>query len=608
MQGPERPAGVTAAHLRRKAIVYLRQSTEVQVRKNDGSTAYQRDQATFPRMWGWADADIEIVDEDLGRSGSSTIHRTGIQRILAAIEAREIGAIFVSDFSRLGRNNAEFAYLIDRCRAFDVPIVVDGRVHNPRDRNDRFLAGMLGNIAELENDQRREALYNGRLAKAKRGVAVSPPPVGYVAQRGVWFKDPDEAVRNVIPQVFALFLDLRTLHKTVVIMRRRGIELPRRDGHRVYWKKPDIGSIAFMLRGPAYCGDYVFRKRRVDPALGRSPNGRLRDRPSEAEEMIAIRNHHEPYVDRATWEAIQHILDLNAPQKRRRNPGRGDAILQGIFRCGLHQGATLALSPKYKQASDGSSRHFYACNGEIFIGGERCGSVPSRLVEEAVTAAVEERLRPPAIEQVRDAWRRMRAQAEDEQQWRRSEMERARNAVRDWQRRYEAVDAANRLVAAEIEANLEQAKRKLVDLEQAKARPGDPLEFTEADFEQMLALTQKFRELWEARTTTALDRKQILRAMIDQVVLEAKTEEEMRLRIEWEDGSPATTRIVDLHQKTLRRIRELYASGLPAAEIAETLAREGIPTLRRGGNWTEEKVKRAVALRVADADAQPTPG
>lgn len=591
MKDPEKPAGVTGGHLSRKAIVYLRQSTEVQVRENDGSTAYQRDQAAWPRAWGWADADIEIVDEDLGRSGSSTIHRTGIQRILAAIEAREVGAIFVSDFSRLGRNNAESAYLVDRCKVFDVLIVVDGRVHNPRDRSDRFLASLLSSVAELENDTRREALYNGRLAKAKRGIAVSPPPVGYVSQRGEWLKDPDPAVRDAVVRIFGLFLDLRTLQKTVAVMRRRGIDLPRRDGHCVYWKKPDVASLGFMMRNAAYCGDYVFRKRRVDLSLGRSPNGRPRDRVSEPEEMIVIRDHHEPYIDRATWKTIQQILDLNAPQKRRRNPGRGDAILQGIFCCGLHEGTTIALGPKYKQASDGSSRHFYACNGEVFLGGERCGSVPSRLVEEAVTAAVEERLQPPAIEQVREAWRRLQTHAEEEQRWRRSEVERARNAVRDWQRRYEAVDPANRLVAAEIEANLERAKRKLLDLEQEKTRPGVAIEFTEADFEQMLGLTRKFRELWDAPTTTAIDRKQILRAMVDRVVLEARTEEELRIRIEWTDASPATHRVVDLHPKTLRRICAMHAAGVPETEIVALLRRERVPTLRRGEEWSVKRVR-----------------
>lgn len=601
MQGPEKPAGVTGGHLSRKAIVYLRQSTEVQVRENDGSTAYQRDQAAWPRAWGWADADIEIVDEDLGRSGSSTIHRTGIQRILAAIEAREVGAIFVSDFSRLGRNNAESAYLVDRCKVFDVLIVVDGRVHNPRDRSDRFLASLLSSVAELENDTRREALYNGRLAKAKRGIAVSPPPVGYVSQRGEWLKDPDSEVRDAVSRIFALFLDIRTLQKTVAVMRQQGIDLPRRDGHRVYWKKPDIGSLGFMMRSRAYCGDYVFRKRRVDLSLGRSPNGRPRDRVASQEEMIVIRDHHEPYVDRATWEAIQEILNLNKPQQPRRNPGHGDAILQGIFRCGLHEGVTYALGPKYKQLGNGTRLHYYVCNGEVFIGGERCGSVPSRQVEEAVTAAVEERLQPPAIELVRGVWRRVREQAEDEHQWRRLEVERARNAVRDWQRRYEAVDPANRLVAASVEESLEQAKRKLVDVEQARTGPGEAIAFTEADFEQMLALTRRFRELWEAPTTTALDRKQILRALVDRVVLVARTEEELQLRIEWNDGSPATVCIVDLHPKTLRRIRAMLAAGIPASEIVALLRRERVPPLRCGEEWTVKRVRGLIYRRFGAA-------
>ena len=74
---------ISPIHLRRLAVVYVRQSTEIQVRDNTGSADFQRSLAETARSYGWPDSQILIIDEDLGRSGSSA-------------EGRPVG----SDFSR----------------------------------------------------------------------------------------------------------------------------------------------------------------------------------------------------------------------------------------------------------------------------------------------------------------------------------------------------------------------------------------------------------------------------------------------------------------------------------------------------------------------------
>ena len=190
-----RPLLVTAAHLIRKAYVYLRQSTRVQVEENQGSTEHQRDQACFPREWGWPEELIEVVDEDLGRSGSSTMRRSGYRRMLEAVRAGLVGAIFTAEFSRIGRSLSDAVILIHECRMHDVLIVVNGRVHDVRDSRDRLMATMVLNVAEFENDGRRESMYNGRIWKAKHGFAVSPPPAGYVKEAVKTITDPMKTSR-----------------------------------------------------------------------------------------------------------------------------------------------------------------------------------------------------------------------------------------------------------------------------------------------------------------------------------------------------------------------------------------------------------------------------
>ena len=92
---------ITADHLTRLAIVYVRQSTQKQVRENTRSTQFQRDLAPVARSYGWPESQIEIIDDDLGKSGSSTEGRTGWQRLQQMIEAGQVGAVFGANISRL---------------------------------------------------------------------------------------------------------------------------------------------------------------------------------------------------------------------------------------------------------------------------------------------------------------------------------------------------------------------------------------------------------------------------------------------------------------------------------------------------------------------------
>src|SRR5262249_23862999 len=157
------PQGIKAHHLARKAVIYVRQSTGEQVRTNIGSTEYQRDQIRYALAWGWPPDRIETIETDLGLTGSAAGHRAGYQSLLQEIELGDVGASFMSDTARVGRDALEWFHFIERCRVYQVLIVVDGRIYDPNTRADRLTLQLLATVAEDDNFSRRDVLMNGRL-------------------------------------------------------------------------------------------------------------------------------------------------------------------------------------------------------------------------------------------------------------------------------------------------------------------------------------------------------------------------------------------------------------------------------------------------------------
>src|SRR5947207_9555699 len=80
------PAVIRAEHKQRLAVVYVRQSSDQQVRHHTGSTDAQRELAALPRRWGWPESRILVIEDDLGLSGTSSSNRTGFQQLLALMQ------------------------------------------------------------------------------------------------------------------------------------------------------------------------------------------------------------------------------------------------------------------------------------------------------------------------------------------------------------------------------------------------------------------------------------------------------------------------------------------------------------------------------------------
>jgi DNA invertase Pin-like site-specific DNA recombinase len=223
---------VTHEHLRRLAVIYIRQSTEDQVRENTGSTLYQRNLTAVAQAYGWQDSQIEVIDEDLGKSGSSSERRMGWQRLQDMIDAGQVGAVLVANISRLSRHLLDFELFRIRAALHNTLLHVDGRFLNPADSNDTIASQMTAIGASFENRKRTEVMSQSRLAKAKRGEVVSRFPVGWVkGPDGKYQFDPQ--CEGTIRTVIDTFFQTRSIYRTVRALAKAGVQMPYRCGQRM---------------------------------------------------------------------------------------------------------------------------------------------------------------------------------------------------------------------------------------------------------------------------------------------------------------------------------------------------------------------------------------
>ena len=308
---------ITIDHLRRSAIVYLRQSTEQQVRDNTGSTDFQRSLANVARSYGWPDAQIEIIDEDLGRSGSSSELRTGWQKLKSKIAAGQVGIVLVATISRLSRQVLDFELFRLLAAAHNTLLYTDGRVIDLADSNDTIISQMTAMVAHFENRKRTEIMSQARRIKAKQGIVVSTLPVGWIETPGGGY-DFDPQVKDNIRVIIDTFWQTRSLRRTVMALEKAGIQIPARHGERITFIKPNLNRVRLILLNPAYAGIYVFGKTQSKPGGPVLPNGQSKRMKVPEEHWIKNFDHHPSYITPQQQEEIRSILHENLFRRRYR--------------------------------------------------------------------------------------------------------------------------------------------------------------------------------------------------------------------------------------------------------------------------------------------------
>lgn len=386
---------ISPYHLSRKAILYVRQSSTFQVAHNQESRRLQYAMRDRLRDLGWQD--IEVVDEDLGRSAAGTVLRSGFERMVADVCLGKVGAVAAREVSRFARNSREWQQLIEVCRLVDTVLVDQEVVYAPRLSNDRLLLGLKGSLNEYELDLLRQRSLAARYEKARRGELVVAAPVGYLKTEAQKLeKDPDLRVQERVGMVFRKFMELGSVRQTLLWFLEEDLRVPSRsaDG-TLSWKRPRYSSVKNILTHPTYAGAYVFG--RMEHGL-RYHNGHPRKvsrRRSPDKWISLILDHHEAYIPWDQFEQIQEMIASNCTGWGRRGAAKhGAALLAGILRC-RRCGRKLTVS-----YTGGRARFLrYACiRGTLDNGEPKCISFGGIPVDKRISEDVVRVVQPDAIE------------------------------------------------------------------------------------------------------------------------------------------------------------------------------------------------------------------
>ena len=254
-----------AAVLKRKAVVYVRQSTQAQVQTNLESQRRQYELVDVARRRGFRD--VEVIDDDLGRSASGTVARPGFERLVAWLCAGEVGAVLCFDASRLARNGRDWHHLLELCGLVEARVIDLDGVYDPCRPNDRLLLGMKGSISEFELGVLRARMLDAARAKARRGELRISVPIGYIWHReiGLGF-DPDLRIQEVVRLIFARFRELGSARQVLLSMIGRAGPLPaalrRQEAGRLRVDADPLPQRDLGAQEPVLCGRLRLRQRR----------------------------------------------------------------------------------------------------------------------------------------------------------------------------------------------------------------------------------------------------------------------------------------------------------------------------------------------------------
>ena len=591
---------ITAEHLARSAIVYVRQSTSYQVANNLESQRRQYGLVERGRQLGWSD--VQVIDDDLGRSGGG-IARPGFEKLLAAICEGSVGAVLSIEASRLARNGRDWHTLLEFCGLVGTLIVDEDGVYEPRSPNDRLLLGMKGTMSEMELSMLRQRSTEAIKQKARRGELIRTVAVGYLKTDDDRIeKDADRRVEEAIALVFHKFEELQSVRQVLAWMRHEQIRLPAvvhtHGRQSIEWRAPVYRALHHILTNPVYAGAYAFGRR---SASAKIDNGRKRIIRSLNRNWndweVLIKGHHEGYITWAEFERNQRLITDNANRKSNMGRGsirRGEALLAGLLRCG-RCGRRLTVSYSGK----GGPTQRYVCRGASdAMAASSCISFGGIRIDRTIAQEVLDRLQPLGVEAAIAA---MDAHGEEQLDKRRqleNALEQARFEATRAHRQYDQVDPDNRLVAGELERRWNERLANVRALEEQLAQhdTGSAITLGFQDRDRLLALGRDLSRAWDSAGASVETRKKIVRLLIAEIVIDV-VGDTLALVIHWQGGDH--TRLSAKRNKVGQNrwvtdtdvvdLVRILARQMPDEAIAAVLNRSGKST-GRGNSWTRMRV------------------
>ena len=594
-----------ASLLRRKAVVYVRQSTQSQVMTNLESQRRQYDLVEVARQHGFSD--VEVIDDDMGRSASGTVARPGFDRLVAWLCAGKVGAVLCFDASRLARNGRDWHHLLELCGLVEARVIDQDGIYDPCRPNDRLLLGMKGSISEFELGVLRTRMLDAARAKARRGELRLSVPFGYIWHREAGLGlDPDLRLQEVIRLVFARFRELGSARQVHLSMIAERIHFPRpSDEGRMTsfeWLPIRYRNVISILKNPFYAGVYVYGKseKRTEIVEGRARKSYGHGKPIGTWEVM-IKDHHEGYISWAEYERNQKQLASNTygwPGGAKSSRG-GRALLSGMLTCG-RCGCRLAVA----YTGNPQSRPVYRCDKpNLMMGLPRCMTFGGPRVDAAIAKELLRAVEPMAIEAALEAERVHRERQDEQQRILTLELEQARYEARLAERRYAACDPDNRLIAAQLEKTWEVALRRVEDLQTRQL--SQEQEEVELDAGALADLAQDLSAAWHAPGVTMRARQQLVRSLIVDIVVDVDEQaRDVVLTIHWRGGQHSELRVrkprsgehgCATAEDALAVMRSM-AGRWSDEHIAASLNRMGIPT-GQGKTWTAKRVSSVRRVR-----------
>lgn len=587
-------------HQARQAVVYVRQSTTRQLAVNQESTRRQYQLADRAQALGWPRPRIAVIDDDLGLSGASSQQRVGFQRLVTALSLGEVGAIFVTEVSRLSRLNSDWHRVIELCAVFDTLIADEDGVYDPADPNDRLVLGLKGTLFAAELHILRARMRGGLLNKARRGALALRLPVGYRRlPDGTVILDPDEAVRTTLATIFTQFAQLGSARAVQRYLYTHHLRMPRLvqigpDTGQLRWVTPTYQMVQQVLHSPVYAGIFVYGRRREVVTPGDPPATTLHRLPVD-EWAIVVPGVYPAYLTAEQYYANRRRLcdnQYNFVKRRQGAVREGAGLLVGILLCGR---CGHRLTPTY--SSDASA---YVCRrAKVVYDQPTCQSFPQRYLDQAVSEAFLAALQTAGLETLLAALAAVEQERQAlERHWA-LRLERARYEAARAQRQYDACEPENRLVARTLEARWNAALQAVAQVEQehAAAQRTTLAPLTAEEQAAVRDLAGDLPAVWHAPTTTAADRKRLLRLVVQEVTVtvDAATRSAQAV-ILWQGGATTTHAATcpprgwycTTDAAVVARLRDL-AQRLPDHRIAAELNAAEVRT-QTGKAWTAQRV------------------
>jgi DNA invertase Pin-like site-specific DNA recombinase len=539
---------VTASHLKRQAYCYVRQSTLKQVFENTESTKRQYALREHAIALGWPMVQIVTIDTDLGETAASVADRQGFQKLMTEVSMGRVGLVMGLEVSRLARNNADWARLLEICALTDTLILDEEGIYDPTDFNDRLLLNMKGTFSEVELHVLRSRLRGGILSKARRGELKTRLPTGFVYDHNdKVIIDPDKQIQQCLRLFFDIFQRTGAAFATVKAFATDDMKFPCRmhlgpDRGKVKWQRLTSGRALSILNNPRFAGAYYYGRQRSRKNVDGSTTYFQVPRDQW---LVLIKDVHPGYI---TWQQYEDNLQRMRQNAiaynligRKTPPREGPCLLQGLAICGK---CGQRMTIRYKYQKKGRIEPAYLCQRHRIERWESsCQYIPGAKIDEAISKLLLDSVSPLTLEVALQVQKELEDRFNEADKLRKQQVQRAEYEANIARRRFMQVDPDNRLVADTLEAEWNEKLRQLQDAidyyEDHRQKESEKLKSVQK--KEVLKLAKDFPRLWKNPRTPAREKKRMIRFLIEDVTMIRA--EDITLQVRFKGGATKTLKL-----------------------------------------------------------------